>query len=299
MSFTDYDKCSLLLPMNGSNGGTTFTDWSPNGLTLTRGGATLPVTSTASFKYYDSSGLFGANASGIPSHLHFTDAAPIGTGQFTIAGWVKRVDSSSVGTLFDNRSNSGFTGISSLDTAFTLVLSAASGKLRLVYGTGATTLDGTTSFTNGVYEHVALTRDASNVLRGFLNGVKEFESTVSNDFSNPYTCIGGLSTAINSSGQYVQDFIFLKGVALWTADFTPPTRLIGTISGTVHDKDGSVAARSIIAMPRSYPSKQYTTTSSAGDGTYSLTLPATEMSVVGLANESVLREDKIERVIPE
>ena len=212
---------------------------------------------------------------------------------------MKRADSSSIGTLFDNRSSSGFTSLSSLDTAFTFVLSTASGKLRLVYGTSATTLDGTTSFTNGVYEHLALTRDGSNVIRGFLNGVKEFESTVTNNFSNPYTCVGGLTTVVNSSGQYVQDFIFIKGAALWTADFTPPTRLIGTISGTVHDKDGAVASRSIIAVPRSYPSKVYSTTSSAVDGTYSIIVPATEMSVLGIANESVLREDKIERVIPE
>jgi len=50
MAFEHYDKCSLLLPMDGANNGTTFTDWSPSPKTVTRNGNAKTV--TAQSKYY-------------------------------------------------------------------------------------------------------------------------------------------------------------------------------------------------------------------------------------------------------
>ena len=297
MSFTDYDKCSLLLPMNGSNGGTTFTDWSPTTKTVTANGNAQ--TSTAKFKYYDSSGAFDgtgdylevANTSSYVFSTDFTiclyaNFSSVSSNQPLVSKWGGATASinsflfyyvQSTGMLaFDFRKNDGTTYISTVRSSW--------------------------SPSTSIWYNIVLTR-VGNVYRLFVDGTQlgsdiTETATINTGSSNIQIASYTAASSVYLTGN-LQDVIIINGAALWTSNFTPPTRLIGEISGTVYDKDGAVASRSIIAVPRSYPSKVYSTTSSAGDGTYSLTVPATEMSVIGLANESVLREDKIERVIPE
>jgi hypothetical protein len=62
---------------------------------------------------------------------------------------------------------------------------------------------------------------------------------------------------------YMQDFRITTSAARYTADFTPPTKLIGNISGTITDDEGDPAVRSIVAFPRVYPQRAATTTSAA------------------------------------
>jgi hypothetical protein len=145
------------------------------------------------------------------------------------------------------------------------------------------------SISNGLWHHVASIRVGSTWTI-YINGVPYATGDESASISAGDTTLSIGRDPSNSARDwigYMQDILFIKGAALWTSDFTPPDRLIGEISGTVKDSTDTVAERTIIAVPRSYKSKQFTTTSSAIDGTYSLTVPATEMTRTVFAAEGV------------
>ena len=151
------------------------------------------------------------------------------------------------------------------------------------------------------WSHVAVTRFGATA-RIFVNGVLDVSGTVVNGTVSTSNVTVGRAGPLNTSNQltgYLQDLLIIKGAALWTSDFTPPPRLIGTISGTTHDKDNTPASRIVTAFPRTVPTKLYQTTSSAVDGTFSLRLPATESTALVMANESVMRNDIVDRIIPE
>lgn len=79
--------------------------------------------------------------------------------------------------------------------------------------------------TASIWEHVALVRK-SNLLMGFHKGKKLGQMDIgANKFRaiNPgRIMIGNQATTGGFSG-YLDDFIVVKGQALWTDDFTPPT----------------------------------------------------------------------------
>lgn len=302
MAFEHYDKCSLLLPMDGDNNGTTFTDWSLNNASLVRGGSTLPVTSTSQSKYYGSSCFFAANASGvIGSHLRLP-AINIGTGPFTVAAWCYKTDDTDFFSILDLRTNSDYDAVSNSDNTFVFLLRGVdTKKLRFSYGASNTPVDCTTTFTTNTWHHCAVTRDYSDTLRVFFNGV--LEATVAshtNDYSGSYPVIGSITAnSIAHPNRYMNDFILVTDKALWTDTFTPPTRLIGEISGTIKDATDSPAARIVTAFPRTNPTRAFSTVSSDVDGTYSLRVPVIEVSRIALADEATLYNDIADRIIPE
>ncbi len=303
MAFEHYDKCALLLPMDGANNGTTFTDWSPNPKTVTRNGDAKTVTST--YKYYGSSVRFNNNVNDyliIPYSPDFN----LGTGQFTIACWVYVIAAPSTnGEIFQilqvgRRNTSAGTGGYSLRLGQQDQIILESIRVGSVVNTSAII----PSINYGEWIHVACTRDATGV-QFYINGTKY---TGDNNFlTENVTNPSSLTTWVGASGAspfwysngYIQDLLIIKGAALWTSDFTPPPRLIGEISGTVKDSTDTPAARTIIAVPRSYPERVFKTTSSAVDGSYTLRVPATEVSRIALANEATLYNDIVDRIIPE
>jgi hypothetical protein len=76
-----FSNVSLLLKMDGSNGSTTITDSSSNGVTLTNTGVTL---STADPKFGSASAVFGATAGTRLSTAAYNTLFSVGTSDFTI-----------------------------------------------------------------------------------------------------------------------------------------------------------------------------------------------------------------------
>ena len=83
-----------------------------------------------------------------------------------------------------------------------------------------------------VWNHVALVREG-NLVHCFLNGVKgsgsaNFNVTVrslgSDNFSVGHSPLAGYRG-------YIDDFRFIKGIALYTSNFTPPTSAVGLTGG--------------------------------------------------------------------
>lgn len=302
MAIEHYDKCSLLLPMDGANNGTVFTDWSVDNNSVSRAGATPPVTSTSEHKYYGSSGSFpSSSGSQVASRLQISKLL-FGSGKFTFASWIKPSNAELNYHLIDGRANSGFTSVTNQDTAFTLVLlGSESSKLAFVYGASALRVEAIVNFTTD-WCHCAVTRDNSNIVRVFFNGVNVASGSVSNNFSNIYAVLGGTIITGTYPQRYLSDLIILTGEALWTDDFTPPTRLIGELSNTnaanpVEDESGDPVERTLIAVPCCYPTRGFGTQSDS-NGEFLLRAPSTECNIIALHEGDPMKNDLIHRVIP-
>ena len=94
---------------------------------------------------------------------------------------------------------------------------------------------GNNSVETGRWYHVAVTRDSSNVCRIFLDGIVRGSTTSTLRFglATGDIRIGAYDASGNSVDGYISNLRILKGTALYTADFTPPTHELEVIGDTV------------------------------------------------------------------
>jgi hypothetical protein len=207
----DFASVSLLLHMDGSNGSTTFTDSSSNNLTIGNPSSLVSI-DTAQSKFGGASARFdGSESLNAPSGTTSSVFA-MGTGDFTMECWF-RISShtAAVRTLmqfFDGGERAGVC-IGAGDTM----------TVRL----NGTQITGTTSPAVDTWHHAALTRSSGDH-RLFLNGVQE-GSIWNNSYnqSNALIQIGQNSSGSQLFTGYIDDLRITKGVARYTAAFTPPT----------------------------------------------------------------------------
>ena len=137
-----------------------------------------------------------------------------GTGDFTIEAWAYPTGTNSQATIISN-----YNGPSS---GWGLLL----GSTGPTFGWGDTNLlAGSSALTQNAWNHVAITRSGTS-LRMFLNGTQIASATNSTDFTSTGALfIGRLREA--TAGFYWQGYLddvrLTKGVARYTANFTPPT----------------------------------------------------------------------------
>lgn len=210
-----FANVSVLLHFDGANGSTTFTDSGPLGLAIsTIGNAQI---STAQSKFGGSSLLLdgAGDRISIAAGPHFN----FGTGAWTIEFWIRTSQTDQTWGVMLNRTLDSATQFS---WGYNFV---GSGSMRLVERL-AVKIEPTTSMNNGNWNHVAITR-SSNTVRMFLNGTQVGTYTTSYIFWDSTTALllGGFYTG--SFGEdidgYVDEFRVTKGVARYTANFTPPS----------------------------------------------------------------------------
>ena len=147
----------------------------------------------------------------------------IGTGDFTIECWFYATDGTSIDRgIWENRTDGypnwsdGLTLTRITDTTFRL------------FGTSQLIVSSATTITNN-WNHLAVVRN-SGTLEFFVNGVSQ--GTVSNSTNmnsvQPIAIGSGRYTTSNSTPThavkgYIQDFRVVKGTAVYTSNFTPPT----------------------------------------------------------------------------
>lgn len=207
----------LLLHFDGADGATTALDVShSNHVPVLVGNAQLD---TAQAKFGVSSLLL--DGSGDYLKLDGNSDFAFGTGDFTIEMWVRLATGLGNYIFFFD-----FRPASATDGYPVLYMNTAN---KLMYSSGATDrITATTSLTTGVWHHLAVTR-ASGSTRMFLNGAQEGSTyTDSNNYSvgatdKPY--IGGytVTPASYSINGWSDEVRIMKGIAWWTANFTPPT----------------------------------------------------------------------------
>lgn len=145
----------------------------------------------------------------------FDNGRVFGTGDFTIEYWINPTSNTS-GSMLDLRSTELGAGGVAYSDYFT-----ATGKLG-IYISGNTYVS-TSTVQTGQWTHIAISRSGTS-LRVFFNGIQD-GATV----SNSQNLVGGpLKVGINVAlagplNGYIDDLRITKGVARYTASFTPPT----------------------------------------------------------------------------
>lgn len=207
-----FPSVSLLLPMDGTNGSTAFTDASSNGVAITRSGNAQ--ISTAQSKFGGSSALFDGTTDYLSAAASSLFA--LFAGNFTVEFWVYATNTTNnqtlvlLGTSDSERGNISI--VSNLIVLFTTT-----------GGSGATRISGTAPSAN-TWAHVAWVRSGTTSYL-FLNGTSLGTATsVPYPSGNMQVGIGATSVAsgVNCLNGYIDDLRITKGVARYTSNFTPP-----------------------------------------------------------------------------
>jgi hypothetical protein len=151
----------------------------------------------------------------------------MGTGNFTWECWVYPTSSSDYQCFIDTRTSPLEGGD---DTGF--FFGTNFNTLAPIYYTTNLQLESTVGITLNDWNHVALTRNSGTVTL-WVNGVSGGTQSNSSDLTQQRVLIGGdgLGTALNLTGN-ISNLRIVKGTAVYTAPFTPPTAPLTAISGT-------------------------------------------------------------------
>ena len=232
-----FNNVVLLLNGDGTNGAqnNTFIDSSTNNFTITRNGN---VTQGSFSPYgdrwsafFDGTGDFLGVASG--------SAFDFGTGDWTIEAWVfiagnttANVDNQRDGTIFTVRTGNtvhvqfGVLGdASTTGTGLQIYNTSAGGNMRR-----------DVAISQNTWHHIAAVRNQNN-LYIYLNGSQvgaAFATTLSYGSSTGTVQVGqsGVTNYIHTFNGYISNLRILKGTALYTSSFTPPTSPLTAITNT-------------------------------------------------------------------
>ena len=221
---TNINEVSLLLHGDGTNGSTTITDSSLTPKTVTAvGNAQI---STAQSKFGGASIAFDK----VDDRLTLAASSDFafGTGDFTVEAWLysRDVSAASRGWLQTSATTGG------LATTYSdglVIFQGSDGSGVPASGGICVAIDGFNFFGTGSivllanqWQHIAVTRAASTC-RVFVDGSVVGSRTSSANLTASNLVIGGYySTSFLYDG-YIDDLRITKGVARYTANFTPPT----------------------------------------------------------------------------
>ena len=205
-----------------------FVDNSSSPKTLTLGGGPPsvqpfgPFAPTAAYAANTVGGSIYFNGSSdylnVPTNIPFA----FGTGDFTIEAWIYTSSASTQRII----SSSGGVG------DFLLVNSGSNAYLNWFDGVDHTT--GTNYITLNAWNHVAVSRSGTSG-KIFINGVVSgtFTSSTSVNPSSTYSYIGTYGPAPqNYFSGYISNLRIIKGTALYTSAFTPPTAPVTAVTNT-------------------------------------------------------------------
>ena len=217
---------TLLLHGDGTNNANNhaFVDSSNNNFAITRNGNATQ----GSFSPFGNNWSVYGDGNGDFLSLPSSSNWAFGTGDFTIEAWLYW-PSAQYDTVFNyfignNNSNDDSTwgfGVS----PSTKKLSFSNWNTNLIIGNGIVPHD--------QWVHVALTR-SSSVLRTFINGTLDNSASDSTNLSGT-TALHILKTqytTLRGFTGYISNVRILKGTALYTAAFTPPTSPLTAVSNT-------------------------------------------------------------------
>jgi len=217
----NFANVSLLLNGDGTSGSTSIVDLSNNALSLTIAGNTQ--IDTAVKKYGTGSIQFDGNADYI--QLPNDDALSMGTGDFTIEFWVYS-EASGVDGFFRRFVKLANDASSAIQIGH-ILSSAASNGFASYYASSGIVITGTTDIRNA-WHHLALVRNSGTVTL-YVDGTAEgtpITDTNNKVYNDPK--IGSYDGTQGDMQGYIDDLRITKGVARYTANFTPPTEALPT-----------------------------------------------------------------------
>jgi hypothetical protein len=206
-----------------------FIDNSTNGFTITRNGDV----SIQAFSPFAPSVEYTANTHGGSAYFDGTGDylqagtsanLALGSGDFTIDGW-----------LYSTGYNGGAAIYSSINT-----YPSSTGILFYIHSGGQYYVDvngqiivSSAAATLNTWNHFALVRN-STTLTLYINGVSVGSVSSSTNFTDQYAVIGrtGAGAASNYFLGYLSNIRMIKGTALYTTTFTPPTAPTTAVANT-------------------------------------------------------------------
>ncbi len=207
----------LLLHADGSDGSTTFTDSSASAHTMTANGNAHVEVDQSKF------GGSSAHFDGTGDYLSTGDSTDwtLGSGDFTIDMWIYPTAGTPTGELLSQRAAA---------TVEWLSINIQSGTAYFYADSGAASWDiaiakAFGAITANTWTHLAAVRSGSTWYL-FKNGILSttFTSSATLDDSAVNLEIGNDDTGFGGFYQgYIDDLRIVKGTALWTTNFNPPT----------------------------------------------------------------------------
>lgn len=204
-----FASVSALLHMQGVNNWTTFTDSSSNALTVTANGNAK--TTTSDFKWGSACGIFD----GVGDYLSIaaSSAMDFGTGDYTVEMWVKWSYIPNAQTLIDFGNGTTYLRIDGGNTLY-------------VFDSGAFVINAATitQLSAGQWYHIALVRSGTS-RTVYVDGSSIGSGTRSGSAgsSSITTKVGARYDSALAFNGLMQDLRITKGVARYTATFTPPS----------------------------------------------------------------------------
>jgi hypothetical protein len=169
--------------------------------------------------YFDGSGDYLT----APANTAFN----LGTGDFTIECWVYLTNSTATTQSIMGIGDTGTTN------DIQLWYNNVANKITFnVYGNPR--FDSSSTVTTGNWIHLACTR-ASGTFKLFINGAQEATGSLGNNLSNNVLVIGRPYASLPNNEYfygYISNLRIVKGTAVYTSAFTPPTSPVTAISGT-------------------------------------------------------------------
>jgi hypothetical protein len=202
-----------------------FLDGSTLASTITVGSGTprvqafQPFSPAASYSAatYGGSGYFN----GTSDYLTVASNAAFGfgTGDFTVEGWFYPTSTTSFKYLLSIGSDANFT------------LALNSGTYQPYFYAGSTIINSSVSLIGNQWNHVALVRSGTTATM-YINGVSGGSATFSASVAAGIVYVGIQSAGSYYFPGYVSNLRLVKGTAIYTAAFTPPTLPVTAVSGT-------------------------------------------------------------------
>ena len=220
-----FKAVTLLLNGDGTNGAqnNTFLDSSTNNFTITRNGNTTQGTNTP---FSQAAGYWSNYFNGTTDYLTapVNTAFTFGTGDFTVECWIYATGSSA-GRITNRQPASGLTGSWGFNfTSTTFSFSEVIGGEPGVTASGLPTMLNT-------WTHLAASREGST-LRLFANGILVGSGTFTNNLNSLVYTLGIGATYETYFSGYISNLRIVKGTAVYTAAFTPPTTPLTAITNT-------------------------------------------------------------------
>jgi hypothetical protein len=212
----------MLLHGDGTNGAqnNTFLDSGPSTFSITRNGNTTQ----GSFSPYGSN--WSNYFDGFGDYLSIANNAALnmGTGDFTVEAWINisNIDFRCIICLGQYNNGAGVLRITN------------SGNLQWYWNDASFIVTSSTTVTVGVWSHVAVVR-LSGTTKLYINGTNSGSGSDSNSYSSTYpTWVGSENqgSVVSPFHGNISNVRVVKGTAVYTSNFTPPTSALTAISGT-------------------------------------------------------------------
>ena len=154
----------------------------------------------------------------------------MGTGDFTVEGWFKKTNDSDNQGLFQITTDSD--GLSDHNSNSIALAAKSTGLHTYAAGSNQSESSNEKFQFGGQWAHIAMVR-SSGKTKVYANGLERMSVNDTYNYNGTYLAIGGYAhTGLLLNGS-VSNFRVVKGTAVYTSSFKPPTQPLTSISGTV------------------------------------------------------------------